>query len=867
MKKFVWFFICLLVICLPVIVKAQGQVILDIENDDIYYPENIGVLETGANYINDLKKYVKEFNENQEADITAEIMEKYPYFDEEHAKKWQEYLKNGAKAYAWYEDVKKRVVDWVTSIEVPLRFDDSQYEMGESEEYIETDKPLIIQDFKKVVAYSNSPQDQLAIREKLAIDNNAERPSEIIAKLKKAFINKDWAVIFNFNWHDLLPERFNGKVLATDSKNKNVKAAILSEYTGVGKDGKFTGVIEIMPKENTFALLQKYQNYEGIKVDFSGSENVADVNVKFMAPLTFSDANDCLVAGYVGRFPVYFEGKVKDLNLPVKLDVKAVLNLCQNNSCNKENLHIETILPIEDEVGETIFAAYVNMARGNVPQDKNIKNFDFGEALFNQDDNVLSITAKSEKTSDFKIFIWGEEAANFKAPNLRIDGNKITASFKLKNKDFDPLGKKVTFWVGDSGINQCITEKNIIAGGGEVLYVGNVGNLLLMVVLCGLSLCIMPGALPVTAGKMMNLSEFGGTKNIKYDFGFTAWGILAFFAVVILILSFLKLNGYNFEWGNQYNNPYYLSAIIWGEFFILLQLWNLFDVRPLLQKYKKLTAVCGGVLLAILALFYTPPYMENIIYELNQRPWLMPVALALLGVCAALPYAAVAKYEKIGSWFADPDKWHGMFKNTAVAVLIVNIILAVVILGRVLNCGVKTTWFGYLVTVWVVLVAYKIFKQEIRKSCSSERSFRIIKKAKIFVAVLVGFVVFYTFAASYKLSNSVSSPEKMSATMLNIENEVRLKNKVLVKIDSDWCVVCIYNDLMVFDDDDVRGKMQKSQVREYNIAEDSPLAKELQKIFMKKSLPLYILFSPKYPNGIALSDKVNRNEFKNLIEM
>ncbi len=867
MKKYVCFLILFLLVFTPVTAKAQGRVILNAENDDVYYPENVGVLETSANYVNDLKKYIKTFDENSEADITEELMDKYPYFDEEHAKKWQEYLKNGAEVYAWYEKAKKKVVDWVASVETPLRFDDSQYEMGENEEYIPADNPLVIHDFKKVVSYSNSPKDRLAVKEKLAIDSNSERPSEAMAKLKKAFVNKDWAAVFNFDWRDLLPERFNGKKLATDSKNENVKAVILSEYTGVGKDGKFAGTIEIKPKEKTLVLLQKYKNYEGIKVDFSASENLKKAEVKFTAPLMVKTKDDSLLLGYANSFPVYFEAEVNDVTKPLKLDCKIQLNVCRDYMCSEENLKLVTEIPVTENIYETTFSAHVALVRGNVPQDKNIRNFDFSELEFDEKNDILTLRAKSSRASQFEIFIYGDKADNFSQPKLQIDGNVVTASFVLKNKSFNPLGKTLKMWVGDSGVNQCIVEKTVVAGDGIMPKTDNMFGLVLMVVVCGLALFIMPGALPITIAKMMKLSEFGGAKSVKYEFGYAALGVLTFFGAVIVSLSILNLSGYSFVWGAHLENPYFLTAIIWVEIFMLLGFWKLFDLTLLLHKYKKTAAVLSGLLTAILALVYTPPYMEDIVVILNQKPWMMPFTLALLGVCAALPYFMVLKYKKLASYFADPDKWQAMFKNAAVAVLIINIFLTVSILGRVLNCGIKFAWLGYFCVVWLILYTYKIFKQEIRKSYSAKISVVLVKRAKLVVAVLISLVALYTILKTGKLSNEIFAQKEISATMLNIENEVRLTNKVLVKIDSDWCLVCMYNDLMVFDDTDTKERMQKNQVREYDIEPNSTLAKKLQKTFMKNSLPLYILFSPKYPNGIALSDKIDINDFKNLIEM
>ena len=158
MKKIVWFLLVYLMtggICLAEDFQG-GKVILDLQPNEKRSQTQSPmeeILSMGASYLYDVKEY-NELLEGDELnkDFSADICSKYPQYDENTAKQWQDYVKKGVKAYRFYEKIKQKVIDWVMNREMPLVVADDQYEMGESEEYIETDKPLIIEDFKKVVA-------------------------------------------------------------------------------------------------------------------------------------------------------------------------------------------------------------------------------------------------------------------------------------------------------------------------------------------------------------------------------------------------------------------------------------------------------------------------------------------------------------------------------------------------------------------------------------------------------------------------------------------------------------------------------------------------------------------------------------------
>ncbi|MFR8205849.1 MAG: hypothetical protein ACLU99_05540 [Alphaproteobacteria bacterium] len=73
---------------------------------------------------------------------------------------------------------------------------ESAYESGDEETYIESDAPVVIQDFKKIIAYSRSERDRRAYQDKQRREQGGLRQSERDEELKKAFLQGDWKKVF-----------------------------------------------------------------------------------------------------------------------------------------------------------------------------------------------------------------------------------------------------------------------------------------------------------------------------------------------------------------------------------------------------------------------------------------------------------------------------------------------------------------------------------------------------------------------------------------------------------------------------------------------------------------------------------------------
>ena len=96
-----------------------------------------------------------------------------------------------------------------------------------------------------------------------------------------------------------------------------------------------------------------------------------------------------------------------------------------------------------------------------------------------------------------------------------------------------------------------------------------------------------------------------------------------------------------------------------------------------------------------------------------------------------------------------------------------------------------------------------------------------------------------------------------------------LGKKVLVKIGANWCLTCGYNDYWVLDLDFVKDELSNNNVKVIDVDWSSYNKQILNfmKRFGRQGIPVYILFSQKFKEGIVLPEILDKYEFLSLIRM
>lgn len=896
-KTMILFF--LLSFCLgpSVVAQAQegGHIVLELDGDQRSEEETSGgfeqALQMGADYISDVKEYNDQLDgKNIDKDFSDDIRSKYPSYDDDMVNQWQKYVKKGVKSLRFVNTLKDKFVSWVMNQEMPIVVSDDQYEMGDDETYIESDKPLVVQDFKKVVAYSHSKKDKLAAEEKFAKDHQMTLVSDKIKKYKKAILERDWTSLFGVDWKGALEKIYEVPKNSGDVSGRHIRVVILSQFESVGADGEIAGVLLIKPSEKAFVLLNDYRDYSGLKIDFSKSENLEDVQLHFVLPQNVRTEDNVEVLGYTGEIPVYFTSKARELQKPVVVRAKVEASLCQGESCQTSSVRPEVKLLYQEEKEESLYSSYVKAVAQNVPSESNKKYFSFGALVLEKGgdgrpDN-LRLEIETDDAALLKVFMIGEHARRFAPGRMRVDKDKAVIRYDLTDSDFNPLGHDLTFWVATKSTRQYLAVLRVESAPVIDVETGQISfGLLLTAFIGGLLLNLMPCVFPVFSLKLLSFTKFGGTNALKIRrrFIYNSLGILASVIVLAMFLSALKSMGIVLGWGMQFQNIYFVCAVIWVVTLFFAHILGLvqFKAPAFVEKFSTVRGredfwfeFLSGAFLVLLSASCTAPYLGTALGIALAGSfadiWL---ALLFVGLGLAFPYVLIALYPEVAKSMPRPGKWMNRIFWMMSVLVAATLCWLVGILAAQSAASEIWHWGGYILAALVVLAFRKAVLIEIGKLENLEMQRRAYFRFNVIFGVILGALVvgsiIDTKNAAAERRRTVEQTYQTQIDFQKIKNIVGTGGKVLVKVGADWCLTCKYNDWFVFNDGEIKNIMSRGNfvLEEVDWTEYNPQVLDFMKKFGRHGIPFYVLFSPKFPEGVVLPELPRSYDVQTLMEM
>ncbi len=882
MMKSLRFIVCFVLwVCCVNLAMAEdgGRVILDLKKDnDVFDNSNketmSGLVNMAANYWQDVKEYDELLvGESVNKDFSADIMAKYPDYSQSVAEDWQKYVRKGIKGYRFYKDMKQKLIDWVMNQEMPLVVDDDQYEMGGDEVYIESDKPVVVKKFKKVVAYSDNPREQLSVKEKLAKDLDIERPSDKIAKYKKALIERDWETLFLSDWKNYIQSIYNNPT-GKSYINKDAAAAILTRFDGVDQSGKIAGTIEVKTTRPAWVLLSKYEKYDGIKVNFDRAENFDLTKMAFAWPQLIEDENGKVIAGYSAQFPIYFEGKAKNTRQNVNIRADVAINVCLENSCKYVELKPEVVLKTAKEISETSFASYIETVRMNTPNEKNADNFEFDALMLEEkgDEKFLILSVNTDDNLLFNVLILGEEAEYFAKPQLSVDKDSVVARFRLIDENFSPQNKNISFWVVGEKTNQYVHTMKV-----DRILSNNNQNLMVAAKVFlgawggGLLLNLMPFGLLMLLIKFSEIAGFGGKnkQKIRADFGENAAGILVGVLLMMIWFGVRKTLGDDLSWAMQSQNVYVKAVLIWLGLVAWLYVAGGFGfVRGINGNFK--VELGQGIGLALVSMSLPAPYVGNAFCVASSYGVGGIAAFCLcLAVGLAMPYGILAIYPEMGKYVPAPGVWMKKLRTG------IGWLLALCVVWMLADMAEKTAsaliwrWLVYVVAVAVIVFFRKVFLAEVDKLEDLNRAKSLRQRGnKIFGGIVLAIMIL----SLVDVGRNVVEKQDLVLNTINrelIDENIKSGNKVLIKIEADWCLACRFNNALVFNTEEMESVLKRNNVTVWEIdgTKYKPELFDFMQKFGRVGAPFYVLFSPRFSEGLVLPEIVNTDDLKNVMAM
>jgi suppressor for copper-sensitivity B len=408
-------------------------------------------------------------------------------------------------------------------------------------------------------------------------------------------------------------------------------------------------------------------------------------------------------------------------------------------------------------------------------------------------------------------------------------------------------------------------------------------GILWLAFLGGVLVNIMPCVLPVLGLKLLGLSilENFDAARVRKKVVYVCWGILLSFVVLAVVISVLKYMGYSIGWGMQFQNEYFLVALIWCVVLFLAYVWGLVGfgrssvVSNLLEKMMSKTEmfdVLSGVVLVALSRSCIAPYWgEAFSVALAGNIGQIVATIVFAGLGFAMPQILLLIYPGFVCHIAKMSRFWNRFNLVIFGLLVATIVWLVSILVAQSNLSLVWHWACYVVAVLVLLGFRKLYLTAVDDVKDEKIAVMLYRRYnRNFVLVILALVVvsFVDAAVAVKKRHEfIENNLEQKINLSEIEQKVRFGYKILVKVGADWCLTCKYNEALVFDVEHVKSEIEKAGVEVVDVdwTNYQPEVLDFMKKFNRIGVPFYVLYSKKYPSGLVLPEMMSAYDLTDIL--
>jgi len=464
------------------------------------------------------------------------------------------------------------------------------------------------------------------------------------------------------------------------------------------------------------------------------------------------------------------------------------------------------------------------------------------------------------------VFVEAEPPLAFGAPTRTLSPDGRLAVLRMPVVDAGEVGRPplgglaatLTVVDGDRGIERRTVLRQETAPA-QPIGDGTRGlaAILALAVLGGLILNLMPCVLPVLSIKLLAVVGHGGgdRRVVRAGFVATAAGIGFSFLVLAGALVVLQAGGAAIGWGLQFQQPWFLTAMILVVTLFACNLWGLFEVPlpraiGIADEHAGRVRGLGGHFLtgALATLLATPcsaPFLGTAVgFALARGPTDIFAVFGAVGFGLALPYLAVAAVPGLATRLPRPGRWMATLRRVlGYALFGTAIWLTWVLAGRT---GVPGALLVGALAAGVVVVL------SIRETLP-----RHLQRATGVAVLALGLAAFVLPPAP-----EVTRPSTAADGFWQPFDPQRIPSlveggaTVFVNVTADWCLTCKVNERLVLAQDPVRSRLGSEGVvamRGDWTAPDDGIARYLAG-FGRYAIPFDAVYGPGTPDGVALPE-------------
>lgn len=887
MKKLILIILATLILAaFPAAAEGEGQIILDLQ-PEMEEPDYGGLINE---YLKELEYFDHMFpGARIEEDFVDELRSRHPDYSRKNLVWKERMIRNGVRTLRIVNSGINKLKEFLLTRKTPLIFSDDQYETGTAETYRESDRPVVITDFKKVIAYSQSERDREAMRIKNSSDGGYQEQTRV-EEFKKALVSFDWEKVFSYGLFD--GKSFDdNRGIGEWSGSGDLSARLLAPRMTLGDNKKLEAALQLHIADGSFLLTQDYKQYKALSVNFGGSFNVRDVTPVWPVAQRFPMTKRTGLSGYIGLVTVPLSLELQDNGTALTLRAEINGVACGNNRCRHVSARPELrLLPGAGE--ESRIALYLRQQQASAVKttqpDVKITRLIAETSSNPREAPILRVEIQSSLSpKNFDIFIEDGPRPGFSAPLVRIDGKKIIARFKALHPGRKLSGQDFTVALRlRPGVELRQTLSAAEASPFDPEYNRLSPAMLGLAFLGGLLLNLMPCVFPILSLKLMSFARFGGMRGeaVRRSFAWHIAGITASFVLIIGGLLLLKYLGHSLGWGMQFQNVRFLTFMIFVVAFFLALVWGLVHFCPpsfvgqTLSKNDsdgKTLHFLTGMFMVLLSTPCTAPYLGTALgFALAGSAIDIVVVVGMVGLGLAFPYLLFVLLPGLAFYMPAPGRWMSRLNSMMALMLMLTLVWLLSVLAAQTGSGVIIRFVLFLAAFYLILwfrrVLFDIIDQLQEEAYVLHRLRRIFNLAAVLIlgGLIAGAMwdANKTYGTRREQMAENSAPELI--TRRQLDRYLKDGRLVLVRVGADWCLTCKYNEFTVFDNPQIRELLAEYQVEVIDVdwTGYNPDVLRFMGQYGRRGLPFYIIFSPRLPEGLVLPEIISERAFRRIIE-
>lgn len=803
-------------------------------------------------------------NDAIEYDFSEDVAIIFPQLTSQEVIKRTNLIRTSVKTYRWGKDKFKQIADDMVAPKAPpLLVDDDEYALMGTVDYVPVPEGsfAVINDFKKVVSYSNDKKDVEAMEAYRLRQLEKKENKTDYEKFKSMASKLEFSKIASYGVD--LPNPFIGnagigKWIEKDAYN----VRLISEIAQISDTKSFLAGLHIKVPNHRFMLANGLSDtLQKPKIELFDTKNIKSYEVLY--PLSVPIADENMIHAYSADF--IFPIKIETVNSDDEVSFSAKISFSDCDSAlNCETRQISSQLIIEKGIDNMSSAvkSFVRQSFYNVPSE-NSKHLKIDEIYADVSDdkqtveNIKIVLSFKKKPKNFSVLIENDINTRFLAPKIAINNDKVYVTVKPLSDNDVILDYPLTLTVKLNGYSHIRKIVNLEPYRITDKISDDTIDALLMAFLSGLLFYITPIGLMLLCLGLKTVSTQSGKKKSAFYFVSFMTTIVFGFAVLVFTLQHKQ----DIYWGRQYTDIFLLNLAALATMGIMLSVKYR---QNLLSVHNKLKAMIYGFLTVLMLFYSNTLYLEQLYSRIDiSTKDIYIAAFVVLGL--GLPHICIAliklRYNKSSLskraklWLASIVYYTALFNFVYLAgILFLQISLY--------SFAKAAVMFG------ICFLLYKYaynFIEAMYKTDLSKKKKQIAEHI-----VLVVFLSLFVMGAKISANNAdfITTDNSDLAIYNEIEEKLKQNKIVIVGINADWSYISLINKLTTYNSYTLK-RLEKTYNVEYVDISANIINKQIQQILQEHnsySLPVNILYSINLNKGIVLPKMVKSTELEQIIQ-